>query len=654
MILLWIAGWQMKRRGLAFKLSILILSSSTAIFAAAFAYDYHTSKQTVLRNVEENARNLTLYTVHRIETVLHGVEKLPRNLASLIENYPYKREDIVQLAESAVANNSEIFGTAIAYEPHTILPEASYFAPYCYREANNRIVLTFLGSDEYRYFYMDWYQIPKELNHPVWSEPYYDEGGGNIVMATFSAPFYQQINREKRFQGVVTADVSLTWLTDIVSAVKIYQTGYAFLISQNGVFVTHPNSMFIMRGSIFSIAESRGDQHLRRIGRNMLAGGEGLVPLKDFASGAKSWMYFAPLPSSGWSIGVIFPEDELFADIRHLSHQVILIGLAGFILLFIAIAAISGTITRPLRHLDRTTREIAKGNLDIELPEVSADDEIGRLTRSFGSMKVALKEYISNLAATTAAKERIESELKIARTIQMSFLPKHFPPFPEKDAFEIYAALEPAREIGGDLYDFFLLDQDHLFFAVGDVSDKGIPAALFMAVSKTLLKGMAEAGMEPSEILNKVNVELCRDNDSMMFVTVFCGILNFRSGELTYSNAGHEPPALVKRGQPPQWLEIPAGFLLGVNEASQYRTAQARLEPGDLLFVYTDGVTEAMNADQALYSNERLLQTVQAHPRASAEQIVKAVMDSVKEYASGVPQSDDITALAVQFKAFQK
>lgn len=161
------------------------------------------------------------------------------------------------------------------------------------------------------------------------------------------------------------------------------------------------------------------------------------------------------------------------------------------------------------------------------------------------------KEYVKNLTETTAAKERIESELKIARTIQMSFLPKAFPTLQGRQRFDLFAALEPARDIGGDLYDFFLLDEDHVFITVGDVSDKGIAAALFMAVTKTLLKGIAETGMDPSEILNKTNAELCIDNDSMMFVTVFCGILDLRTGLLKYSNAGHEPPILIRRGKAP-------------------------------------------------------------------------------------------------------
>ena len=187
----------------------------------------------------------------------------------------------------------------------------------------------------------------------------------------------------------------------------------------------------------------------------------------------------------------------------------------------------------------RATEEIATGNLDIELPALRSKDEVGRLADSFSHMKNSLKQYIKELTETTAAKERIESELKVAHDIQMSLLPKLFP---ERKEFDIYATLEPAREVGGDLYDFSLLEEDRLFFLVGDVSGKGVPAALFMAVAKTLLNRLAERCTDPSLVLTQVNKELCRENESSMFVTLFCGLLDFKTGDLLFSNAGHNPP----------------------------------------------------------------------------------------------------------------
>ncbi len=637
-----------KKQSLAYKLALFILTSTTIIFISVFAYNYQYSKNIVLSNVEHRAKNLTLATVNKIETVLRSVEKIPRFLPTFLEKNTYTKEELLLLIHDMVKNNEEIYGSTVAFEPYAFDPSSQYFAPYYFKDEHD-VRLTYLGSESYHYFHWDWYIIPKELGQPVWSEPYFDEGAGNIIMSTYSLPFYKKEDGERKFQGVVTADVSLEGLVDLISSISIFESGYAFLVSRNGVFVTHPDRSYIMHESIFSIAEAHNDQRLRKIGRDMIHGGEGFVPYQSTYLNQDSWMYYASLPSAGWSMGVVFPEEELFADIRNLHNRVLIIGITGFVFLFLVIVLISGTITRPIRSLAETTTAIAKGNLDIELPKVKSNDEIGELSRSFENMRDALKEYISNLTETTKAKERIESELKIAHTIQMSFLPKHFPPFPEKVEFDIYASLEPAKEVGGDLYDFFLLNEEYLFFSVGDVADKGVPAALFMAVTKTLMKGIAEQGINPAEVLMKVNNELAQDNDTSMFVTVFCAILNYKTGELIFSNAAHNPPVLVRKGEKAEWLKLPDGFLLGPMEDTEYQTKTLQLNPGDMIVTYTDGVNEAMNPEKKLYSNERLLQNVEKFKNESPEHMVKNMMQSVHEYAAGEPQSDDITLMAVQY-----
>jgi sigma-B regulation protein RsbU (phosphoserine phosphatase) len=346
----------------------------------------------------------------------------------------------------------------------------------------------------------------------------------------------------------------------------------------------------------------------------------------------------------------MIPKQEMYADISFLNQSVLLIGAVGFSILFLVVVGISRSITRPLHSLVASTREIARGNLDVNPPRVRVNDEVGELTQSVDSMRLALKEYITNLTETTKAKERIESELKIARNIQMNFLPRQFPPFPDREEFEIFAALEPARHVGGDLYDFFLLDDDHLFFSVGDVADKGVPAALFMAVTKTLMKGIAEQDLEPSEILARVNNELCQGNESSMFVTLFCGILNLRNGELRYSNAGHNPPLVLAPGQDPQWLDLPPGLVLGGMEDMVFQTRTRMMLPGEKLLAYTDGVTEAMNPAQELYSEQRLRTKVRDRAAAGPEDMVRGILQSIHVFASDADQSDDITLLALLYK----
>lgn len=637
-----------KGRGLAFKLIAFILASTTIIFGAAFYYGHLASEKVVFEAVEESARNLAQATVNEIELALRGLEKISLQHGYLLEQYSFPREELIELLTSTVSNNPEIYGSAIAFQPHTFDPLARYFAPYCYREPDGRHQVIFLGGEQYDYFTMEWYRAPQERGAPVWSEPYFDKGGGNILMTTFSVPFHGIGDGGKTFRGVVTADISLSRLKKIVSSIKIYETGYAFLISRKGLLVTHPNEALVMQETITRLAEAGGDRRTIQAASYMVRGGEGFVPVTGFLSGKDCWLYYAPVPSTGWSLAVIFPEEELFADLHRLAANVALISLVGFFLLVLVITFIARSITRPVRELANTAGAIAQGNLDIELPQSSATDEIAALTHAFGDMKVALKAYIANLAETTAARERIESELKIAHAIQMSFLPRRFPAFPREESFEVFAALEPAREIGGDFYDFFLLEEHRLLFTIGDVSGKGIPAALFMAVTKTLIKGIAISNVpDLAEVFRRVNLELCRDNEAVMFTTAFCGILDLNSGELCYTNAGHLPPILFRSGRPGEWLKIPPGMALGIDEEARFQTALILLQPGDAVVLYTDGVTEAMNAADQMYSAESLFTAVATHPCRSAQESVVEIFDSVKTFASGAPQSDDITVMTV-------
>jgi phosphoserine phosphatase RsbU/P len=245
-------------------------------------------------------------------------------------------------------------------------------------------------------------------------------------------------------------------------------------------------------------------------------------------------------------------------------------------------------------------------------------------------------------------KERMEEALKLAHDIQMSMLPKIFPPFPERHEFDIFAAIAPAKEVGGDLYDFFFIDDDHLCFAIGDVSGKGVPASLFMAVTKILFKATAGNGGTPGEILARLNAEICRDNESCMFVTFFCAILNIRTGQVDYSNGGHNLPYYLHHsGVTP--LENPGGRALGLVEQSPYASGRMVLSPGEALLLYTDGVTEAMDSRETLYSDQRLERFLASNRDSSPRQIIGDLVSDVRHFAGGALQSDDITVLALLY-----
>lgn len=637
-----------KFRGIAFKLTFFILTSCTIIFALIFSYNYFISRKIIVKNIEDSAKNLALSTVNKIESILLPIEKVPQCTAYLLEATSYNKEELLDLLYSVVKNNPEIYGATVAFEPYAFDKDLSEFAPYYYKSGPN-IKFTYLKGDSYHYFYWDWYQIPKELNRPIWSEPYYDEGGGNIIMATYSVPFYKIVNGEKKFLGVITADVSLSWLQKIVSSIKIGRTGYGFLLSRNGRIVTHPRKDLIMNATIFDLAEERKDLKLRVFGKEMLKGKFNFVSTESIVTGKKCWMVYAPLVSSNWSLGVIFPQDELMADVAKLNSTVFFLGLAGFLFLFVVIVLISNSITRPLRRLSQTTKDIANGNLDFELFPVKSKDEVGKLAESFMYMKTALKKYIKELTETTASKERMESELRIAHDIQMSIVPKVFPPFPERSEFDIYAVLAPAKEVGGDFYDFFFVDDFRLCFIIGDVVGKGVPAALFMAMTKTLIKTTAKESIFPDEVLNKVNKEIAHDNSSCMFITIFYALLDTRSGEVWYANAGHNPPLVCRPLSKPQFLTGGKSSAIGIDENSVFIKDNLTLQPGDTILMYTDGVTEAFNESGEQFLEEGLINELTLLQKEPVRGLVRGVLEKVKYFSSGLKQSDDLTLLALRY-----
>ena len=354
----------------------------------------------------------------------------------------------------------------------------------------------------------------------------------------------------------------------------------------------------------------------------------------------------------GGAILVTLPTDRVQADIREETQLAVAVSALVF-LLGSAIAIFGAkTISTPIVNLTDMTRRIAGGDFNQRI-DIPAKNEIGALAASFNEMTRRLNDSIEHLKETTAAKERIESELKIAHEIQMSMVPKIFPPFPDRNEFDIFATLVPAREVGGDLYDFFFIDDDHLCFAIGDVSGKGVPASLFMAVTKTLFKATAGNGGTPGEILARLNAEICRDNESCMFVTLFCAILNIRTGQVDYSNGGHNLPYYLHRGGVTP-LENPGGRALGVVEQSAYISGRMVLSPGEALLLYTDGVTEAMDSRETLYSDQRLEQFLARNRGSSPRQIIGDLVNDVRHFAGGAPQSDDITGLALLYFGTKK
>jgi sigma-B regulation protein RsbU (phosphoserine phosphatase) len=370
---------------------------------------------------------------------------------------------------------------------------------------------------------------------------------------------------------------------------------------------------------------------------------------------------YTPLEIYGvrWALMAEIDRVEAFAEIEA-TRRATLVGLLILIpALLIVSVVFARTITSALGRLARSASELARHDFfSDEEPQTTGhlervmarSDEIGDLARSFETMGRDLVRSITDLKSTTVVKERMEGELNIARDIQMSMLPLTFPAFPDRQDFSVYAQLHPAREVGGDFYDFFFGDDQKFFLCIADVSGKGVPSALFMAVAKTLIKSRAATDFSPASILSHVNTDLSRNNESCMFVTIFLAVLDVTTGRTTYTNAGHNPPYIKRADGELVRLDQRHGPVIGAVEGIAYREDEGVLDPGDLFLMFTDGVTEAMDVDNALYGEDRLKNLLSQQEFDSAEQMVDLVVDDVWTYQGEAEQADDVTVLAVSYQ----
>ncbi|MBE0648685.1 MAG: HAMP domain-containing protein [Bacteroidales bacterium] len=389
-------------RGLSFKLILSVFSAIAGIFIVIFLYNYVVTRRTMIDNMNSVATYLTESTVNKVDRILFGMARVPENMAAVIEHSNFSEEELKQMLKLIVGVNPEIYGSAIAFEPYFDGRKEKYYSFYAYRK-NDSVILTTLGNDSYDYFLMDWYQVPREKREAYWTEPYFDEGGGNIFMSTYSVPLYSLKGGERRFVGIVTIDISINWLREMVDSIHVFETGFGFLVSQNGTIVTHPVKELIMNASVFSLAEEHNIPFFRDLGRKMIhrESDFSTTTYENMANGKKSWVAYAPVPSNGWSLAVVFPVDELMADAIRLNLAIVILGSAGLVVIFLVILLISRSVTRPMRKLAQAAQSFAEGDFDVVLPDIVSRDEIGQLTHSFSYMQKTLADTIGDLKETT-------------------------------------------------------------------------------------------------------------------------------------------------------------------------------------------------------------------------------------------------------------
>ena len=416
-----------------------------------------------------------------------------------------------------------------------------------------------------------------------------------------------------------------------------------FCPGRGGTYFVHPDSTKITRQTIFTQTLENPDTAMVSLGHAMQRGEEGVREMH--INGEHCYVFYKPLGKTGCSMAIVCPESDIFGGFDRLRRTVMAIVCVGLLLMLYFFIRIITRELSPLRRLAREAETIASGQFDTQLPNFERTDEIGQLSQSFGNMQQSLVRYIEELKDTTAQKASIESELNVANSIQMSMLPNVFP---DREGLDMYASMTPAKEVGGDLYGYLLKD-DNLYFCLGDVSGKGVPASLFMAQVTRLFRTLANQQLSPSDICTHMNDALSGDeNPTNMFVTLFVGMVDLTSGHLSFCNAGHNPPVIGGGEHHGDFLEMKPNFPIGVLPGLEFEGEEIESIKGRALFIYTDGLNEAENREHEQFGDERLLDILRNTHFDSARQVIETLAAEVEKHRDGADPNDDLTMMCLR------
>lgn len=627
---------------LANRLSIYIALLIIAIFCAIGAVFLRYGAQREERLMSLYAGLMVENSVGKLGGEFSRIEEHLSVSAPVARKLLDRPADLATFVNRIVRGDSIIMGGSVALRPGIAADTRdSLSMDYVYCDREGKWQHKRLGDSAYDYTGMAWYRNAVNARHAIWSAPYFDKGGGNEMMVTCSYPLRDSA---ENFVGVLTADISLGTLSDVIAGLRPIDDSYAFILSDEGAIVAHPDQRLVLHKSIFDYSEELGCPHLAAIGEDMLARKKGVKHMD--VGGEDALVVYEPIPGTGWSICCVCPYESVMSQLDLVTVKAAGALFGGLAIMLILIRLIIIYSMKPLVRLTAAATKISAGDLNADLREMKPSDDISRLNNAFAGMQKSLRHQMQRLVDTTRAKERIESELHIARDIQMSLVPHSFSPFPESESLELYARIRPAKEVGGDLYDYFFRG-DRLFFTIGDVSGKGVPASLFMAVTRTLFRIAASHKDSPAEILATINDTILNENDTCMFVTMFIGVLDTNTGLLTFCNAGHNRPVIIGPGGATM-LNVKENIPAGVMEGFVYEQESIRLQTNEKLFIYTDGLTEAENSDKKLYGDDQMLAVLSETVGATPHETITRIEKSVDDFAGDMNQSDDLTMLCLR------
>ena len=599
----------------------------------------------------------------KIERVLSETYVAAVNTVPDIENSLDRPDRMKDIMRRIVELNPDVRSCGISFRENYYPEKGRWYCPYAQRaDSDSIVVMKSIGGAKQDYLKAEWFTEALKAKEGYWSKPFFDGRDKKTALVAYLVPIRDERDSTVAVLGV---DLALDRLFARHLNLESDSSGnkewtaedelYYMVIDSAGTYLRHPDATRIIKENFFDYAKGASCSGAEELGRKMTKGEKGYMDSdaddKELViEGEEVNASYLPFEHTPWSIALVIPTFFINLFSYLLGGFLLFFILLGLIVVFFAGRRGIKKVSRPLRQLASSADEVAKGNFNTQLPVVTTHDEIHQLRDSFENMQQSLTRYIQELQETTAQKASMESELKIAHDIQMSMLPKTFPPYPQRHDIDIYGSLTPAKGVGGDLFDFYIRDEK-LFFCIGDVSGKGVPASLYMAVTRSLFRNISAHENEPGAIVDALNESMTESNDTNMFVTAFVGVLDLATGMLSYCNAGHDAPLLV--GHDVGCLSCDPNLPIGVIQDYRFTQQEASIDHGTTIFLFTDGLNEAEDSQHAQFGDlrimsvaKRLLSEGMHQPTPMIEQMTAAV----HAFVGDAEQSDDLTMLAIQYK----
>lgn len=632
------------RLPIAAKLALTVAVPLAVVFAASLVWNYRAAREMALRDIEDSIGA-------RVDAEAQRLDAVFRELAALVDAAAVTlgtREELTgdeafAVARGLVRQRPLAFGSAVAFAPRAGPGGERLFAPYAHRSSDSVVEMDIAGAYDYTDARWEWFAVPASTMRPVWTEPYFDKGAGGIIMCTYAAPFFFP---DGSFRGVVTIDIPLARIQGVISdSIEGGRDGFIITTSR-GTIVSSPHPDSIMHNILEDPRIAPGTP-AREVVDGMLAGKTQISLITDFPEPGRHFLASAPIPGPDWRLGGRIPERVVMAPVYAVLRDQALSRLGVVVIALAGILMLSVRLVRPVKRLHEAVGRIATGDLGARVSGVERHDELGDLAVAFNSMAGRLGDQVEQLASEMAKREAVESDLRVAREIQASLLPREFP---TEGAVGLFGVNAPARFVAGDFFDYVKTgDGAGLLFVIADVSGKGMPAAMLMAVTRTVFRNLAVQGDDPGTIVRALNTLLLADNDRGMFVTMFIGRYETGTGDLRYTNAGHPTPYLLRAGDSPRTVGEVTGTVVGAIDEAQFEEQTLRVEPGDRLVFFTDGVTEARAPDGSFFGEQGLADLLSRHGCEPIGSLCDSVCAALDRYQAG-KRADDITLLVLEHR----